>query len=257
LSNEDSETVEIWVDVAGRKSLKPKKITLSDIKINIKCFNEKQKELKKSIEDNDITISSGIAGSGKTYLSLLTALHLMKTYPEKYKQLILIKSLTVIPGEEVGILPGDLATKLAPYMWSFTGNLDKIFKSKFITQQLMEDEIIEIKPIAYVRGVTISNSICIIDEIQNITIDTFKSIATRIGSDCKMIFLGDVEQSDLKFKDSACLKTVISKFKDTDVMNVVLFSKSDCVRHPLISKILDILNDVKDIKEKEPIQLNS
>lgn len=216
--------------------------SINDIPIKIKCLNEKQKILKNAIEEKEIVISIGPAGTGKTYLSLLTALHLLKTEP-KYKKIVLVKSLTTIKGEEVGYLPGTLWEKLEPYMYSFTGNLDKILNSKSIQKSLMEKGIIEIMPIAYIRGVTCDNSIIIIDETQNLEMHTFKTIITRIGQNSKMIFLGDIEQCDRKDKKESCLEKVVHLFKDTDFVGTVEFEDEDCVRNPIIPKILKILDE--------------
>lgn len=154
LSKEDLDDVSIYE--SSYKSSINNKIRLLDIPINVKCLNERQKELKKAIEQKTIIISTGSAGCGKTYLSLLTALHLLKTEPI-YSKLVLVKSLQVIKGEEMGFLPGTLEEKMAPYMYSFTGNLDKIFKAPYITKALMDQKVIEVLPIAFIRGVTVDN----------------------------------------------------------------------------------------------------
>lgn len=218
------------------------KFRFHNIPLRVKCLNEKQKELKKSIEDYEITISFGSAGTGKTYLSLLTALHTMKLHIQ-YKKLILVKSLTYIEGENPGFLPGSLKEKIEPNMYSFTGNLDKIFGDKKVTKELFDKEIIEFAPLAYIRGITWDNAIIIIDEAQNIDMHTFKTIATRIGTDCKMIFLGDIEQIDKKDKEKSALKRVLEIFKSEDYVGTVEFTEDDCVRNPIITKILKRMNE--------------
>ena len=220
------------------------RIKLEDIKIEVKCLNEKQKELKKLIENKEICIIQGPAGVGKTYFSLLMALHLLKTEPQ-YKKIVLMKSLQVVKGEELGYLKGDLDTKILPYNYSYIGNLDKIFGSKYITKSFMDSGIIEIFPIAFARGCDFDNCILIIDEIQNISMNIFKTIITRIGKNSKMIFLGDSEQCDLSNKKESCMKTVMRLFKDTDFIGTLEFNIDDCVRNPIIPKILDILDKEK------------
>jgi phosphate starvation-inducible PhoH-like protein len=234
------------IDDVSTFEYKPTKITngqngisIHEIPIKIKCLNEKQKTLKTKIEENEIIISIGPAGTGKTYLSLITALHLLKTQP-KYKRIVMVKSLTTIKGEEVGFLPGTLWEKLEPFMYSFIGNLDKILGHKSTTKYLMQQGYIEIMPIAYVRGITIDDSIIIVDETQNIDLHTFKTIITRIGSNSKMIFLGDVEQIDRNRKES-CLEKVVNLFKETDFVGTVEFSNEDCVRNPIIPRVLAVL----------------
>lgn len=217
-------------------------LSIHDIPIKIKCLNEKQKLLRRSIEDKDITISIGPAGTGRTYMSLLTGLHLLKSKP-KYKKLVLVKSLQTISGESLGYLPGSIWEKMEPYMYSFVGNLDKIFNSSSITRKLIENETIKVLPIAYVRGVTIDNSIVIVDESQNIDMHIFKTIITRIGHNCKMIFIGDTDQIDRKNRAESCLTRVAKLFDGYEDAASVVFTAEESVRNPLIPKLLDILKD--------------
>ena len=241
LTKENVEDVSIYEMKSAAKTLATGKITLNKVQIKVKCFNEKQKQLKQLIEDKDIIMVSGPSGVGKTFFTLMMALHLMKTEP-KYKQLTLIKSVTVIKGEELGFLPGDKNEKIFPYMRSFTGNLDKIFKSKQTTLDLIGSEIIQFQPIAYIRGVNIDSEICVIDETQNIDVDTYKAIVTRIGSNSKFIFLGDTKQIDRKNKKESCFQAIMDMFKDDELVGVLEFTKEDdCVRHPIIPHILEVL----------------
>lgn len=217
-------------------------VKLQDIKIEIKCLNEKQKELRRAIEEKDVVISTGPAGTGRTYMSLLTSLHLMKT-ELKYKRLVLVKSLQVIKGEELGFLPGNVWEKMEPHMFSFTGNLDKIFHSPSITKGLIENGVIEVFPIAYIRGVTMDNCIVIVDEAQNLSMHTFRTLVTRIGRNCKMIFLGDTEQVDLKDKEMSCLKRVGDLFSGQEYATSVRFEDEDSVRNPIIPGLLKLLRN--------------
>ena len=217
-------------------------IKLQDIKIEIKCLNERQKELRRAIEEKEVVISTGPAGTGRTYMSLLTALHLMKTEPQ-YKRLVLVKSLQVIKGEELGFLPGNVWEKMEPHMFSFTGNLDKIFHNPSITKGLIEKGVIEAFPITYIRGVTMDNCIVIVDEAQNLSMSTFRTLITRIGKNCKMIFLGDTEQVDLKDKEMSCLKRVGELFHDQEYAASVKFEDDDSVRNPIIPNLLKLLRN--------------
>jgi phosphate starvation-inducible PhoH-like protein len=243
LTKEDLEDVSIWEDQTKYKN-NGNNVRINDIKISVKCLNEKQKELKKAIEEKEIVISIGPAGTGKTYLSLLTALHLLKTEP-RFRKIVMIKSLQTIKGEELGFLPGTLWEKMEPFMWSFTGNLNKILGDKFLTQQLLEKGIVEVAPIAYLRGNTLDNSVIVIDETQNMDFHTFKTIITRIGTNSKMIFLGDVEQIDRKLTKESCLAKVFSQFKGSEFVGTVEFVDSECVRNPIIPKILSVLDEIE------------
>ena len=244
LTQQDLEDVSVFmVDLdQGRDFGGKPRIDLHNIKIDVKCLTQKQGDLKRAIKDKDVVISTGPAGTGRTYTSLLTALHVLKTEP-KYKKLVLVKSLQTIPGESVGILPGTLWEKLEPYMYSFIGNLNKIFGGiPSIAKALIGQGIIEFLPIAYVRGVTIDDAIVIVDEAQNIDMHTFKTIITRMGRNCKMIFLGDVDQIDRKNEAESCLNRVAHLFSKFEDAAYIKFTDDESVRNPLIPKLLRLMD---------------
>lgn len=201
--------------------------------------NAKQKEFVKLIEDNEIIIAKGVAGSGKSYVALATGLNLLG---DTYKNLILVKSVTTIPGEELGYLKGSLHEKMEPFMMSYSWNIDKMC-GKGTFEDLVNKGIIVILPIAYVRGLSIDNAIVILDESQNITSDTFKTLITRIGENTKYIFLGDTEQVDRKKKHESSLQTMIDILGPTKVVATLEFTDDDCVRNPLIPKIIQALRE--------------
>jgi len=245
LSANDLEDVSIWEDQTQISTIiRNSKVNLNDIPVRVKCLNEKQKELKKAIEEKEIIISIGPAGTGKTYISLKTALHILKTQPQ-YRRIVLIKSLEVIKGEETGFLPGTLREKMEPYMHSYTGNLDKIFGDRSTGNKLMDAGVIVVEPIAFIRGNTLDNDIVIIDETQNIDIHTFKTIISRIGRSSKMLFLGDVEQIDRKYVKTSCLAKVFEAFKDKDYIGSIEFLNEDCVRNEIIPVVLDVIKTIE------------
>jgi phosphate starvation-inducible PhoH-like protein len=204
---------------------------------NFSAKNEKQREFIELIEQNEIVIAKGVAGSGKSYVALATALNLLG---DVYKKMILVKSVTPIPGEEIGFTKGSTKDKMAPVMMSFTWNIDKMLE-KGASDQLLDKGLMEIIPLAFFRGLSIDSSVVIIDETQNISFDTFKTIITRIGENCKYIFLGDVEQVDRKKKQESCLQTVIDIFDGTGIIKTIEFKDEDCVRNPKIPMILELL----------------
>lgn len=206
---------------------------------NFQPKTEKQEELLDLIYDREIIICKGPSGSGKTFVALAAALDLLG---DTYKQVILIKSMTVVPEEELGFLKGDLRAKLDPYMMSFTWNVDKIC-GQGSADSLLDKEIINILPIAFARGISIDNSIVIIDEVQNLSFHTFKTLVTRIGTNSKYIFLGDVEQIDRKNKTDSPLEKIFSIFKDDDIVGTIEFTDEDCVRNKIIPKILTKLRE--------------
>lgn len=204
----------------------------------VKCKNAEQEQLKEAIERYPVTVCYGSAGTGKTFLSLLESFHLINN--GSFKKLVLIKSVTVVKGEEIGFIKGTQEDKMEPFMYSYTGNINKIFANNETSIQLKKDGVIEWLPIAYVRGVNIDDSIIIVDEAQNLSLDNFKTIITRIGSNSKIIFLGDVEQIDRRKKSESCLSTVCELFNDSEFVKIVKLEES--IRNPIIPKILEVLD---------------
>jgi phosphate starvation-inducible PhoH-like protein len=217
---------------------------LSSMFVNVKCKNENQKKLVQSIKDNEITIVSGLPGTGKTFIACAEALKLIKTRG-KYKKILLVKSVTQLPGEELGFLPGDLSEKLDPYMISFIDNFEKVI-GESLTKKLRELGIISIQPLAFVRGRSIDNTIIIVDEAQNISISNMRTLMTRIGDNSKMVILGDVKQKDIKKKSDSSLEVIIEKFKDVEGFGTVtLRDPDDVVRNPIIKIIEATFDDIE------------
>jgi phosphate starvation-inducible PhoH-like protein len=213
--------------------------------IRITCKNENQKKVVNSIKSNEITIVSGLPGTGKTYLACGEALKLIKSKP-KYKKVLLVKSVTQLPGEELGHLPGDLSEKLDPYMISFVDNFEKII-GESLTKKLRELKLIQIQPLAFVRGRSIDNTIIIVDEAQNISIQNMRTLMTRIGDNSKMVILGDTKQKDIKKKSDSSLEIVLDRFKDKEGFGCVeLRDPNDVVRNPIIKVIENIFDEIED-----------
>lgn len=226
--------------------LRPSLNMLYQNKLDIKHKNETQKQLTNSIKKNYFTMCTGPAGTGKTYIACLQALNELKNN-EDIKKIVLVKSVTTLKSEEIGFLKGTMEEKMEPFMYSFTGNFEKIIGER-IFQKLKEDRYIQILPIAYLRGVNIDNAIVIIDEVQNITIDNIRTIMTRLGENSKMVFLGDIKQIDVKNKYDSALKFIMENFQYVDGIGVVEFTKDDIIRHPLIKVVEDIFDKVLDSK---------
>ena len=224
----------------------------STISINIKCKSENQKKLVNSIKQNEITICSGLPGSGKTFLSCAEALKLVKN-KSRYKRIILIKSIVPLKNEEIGHLPGDLKEKMAPIMESFTDNIRKIV-GRARMEKLMELGVIEIVPIAFARGRSIDNSIILIDEAQNISMDNIRTLMTRIGSNSKMVIMGDVRQKDIRNKKDSSLEIVLNKFKDIEGFGTVeLRDPEDVVRNPIIKIIESVFENLNTVNSNGTI----
>ena len=240
LSEEELEEVQNFV---YRKNAEEDKF-LQSMSVNIKCKNENQKLVVESIKNNEITIVSGLPGTGKTFLACAEALKLIKTRP-KYKKILLVKSVIQLPGEELGFLPGDLKDKLEPYMISFIDNFEKII-GESLTNKLRELGLIQIQPLAFVRGRSIDNTIIIVDEAQNISIQNMRTLMTRIGDNSKMVILGDVKQKDIKNPKNSSLEVVIDKFEGIDGFGCVsLRNPDDIVRNPIIKIIEKVFEELE------------
>ncbi len=217
------------------------KLLPSDIKIIAK--NESQKKLINSIKNNEITICAGPAGCGKTFVSIAYALSLLRKSTNRFKKIYLVKSVTTLKGEEIGYLKGDWKEKVEPFMWSFYINMEKILLDS-VVRILVEKDIIKPFPLAYMRGASLDDCIIIADEMQNVSLDNSRTLMTRIGSNCKLILLGDINQIDMKNKNESSLEYLLKIFANTDNIGSIEMSNEDTnVRNPIISIIEDKFND--------------
>lgn len=205
--------------------------------IKIIAINESQKKLINSIKNNEITIVAGPAGTGKTYVAMAYALSLLRKTSNRFKKIYLVKSVTTLKNEEVGFLKGDLKEKIEPVMWSFYLNMEKLVQESSI-KTLIDKEIVRPFPLAYMRGASLDDCIIIADEMQNVTLDNSRTLLTRIGSNAKLILLGDINQIDMKNKGESSLEVLLNIFEDVSSMGVIRMSEDDTnIRNPLISVI--------------------
>lgn len=213
----------------------------------IKCRNAKQKHFLNEIRNHDITICDGIAGSGKTYLALYEGL--LGVLTKQYDKLILCKSVISTPNEDIGYIPGTIDEKMEPHIISYKGNMKKMVNNEANVERLFKEKKVEVLPLAYIRGVTLDRAFIIIDESQNITMNLFKSIITRIGDDSKMVFLGDIEQVDFdqeKKRKQSALQHIIDIFKDENYIGYCHFNDDEVIRNPIIPKVIKKLRDWND-----------
>ena len=239
------EETETYEDIINNPT--PVKNLKDSIKVTIKCKSENQKKLINSIKLKDVTICSGLAGTGKTYLACAEALNILKSDP-KIKKIVIVKSVTTLQEEELGFLKGSLAEKMEPVMYSFTGNFEKLIGIEKYNA-LKAERIIEEKPIAYVRGITIDNAVVIIDECQNISYKNMRTLLTRIGEDSKYVLLGDENQIDMKDKKKSSLTKVMNKFEKYSEFGIVRLGREDVVRHKLINLIEDVFAEIEAEEE--------
>jgi phosphate starvation-inducible protein PhoH and related proteins len=233
--------------VDSKKSVDQTYFNLQKISIELKCKNESQKNLIKLINENTITICAGRAGTGKTFIACAQALKLLKT--EKYKKILLVKSVTELEGESLGYIKGSLEEKMYNHTLSYLDNFHKII-GEDNTKKMLEMGYIEVLPLAFIRGRSIDDSIIIVDEAQNITLSNMRSTLTRIGDNSKMIITGDSKQVDIKNKKQSSLDIVVNIFKDKEGIGTMYFTTSDIVR----SSIVRMVEDEFDIYEEMMIE---
>lgn len=203
-----------------------------------KFLSENQKVYYNLLQDNEITICSGPAGVGKSYIAMRAAVDLLLDETNSYEKIIIVRP-AVEAEEKLGSLPGNLEEKLDPYIFPSYYLLNKII-GKESREKLKQHDIIEVFALAYMRGMNIDNSILIFEESQNCTPSQMKLLLTRIGFNSKFFISGDVEQTDrYKDKTQSGLYDALNRFRDIERIGVFEFENADVIRNPLISKILD------------------
>ena len=208
-----------------------------------------QKLYVDSVKQHDVTFGIGPAGTGKTFLAVTLAVTALKR--GQVKRIILTRP-AVEAGESLGFLPGDLKEKVDPYLRPVYDALYQIL-GKDQTTRLMEREIIEIAPLAYMRGRTLDDAFVILDEAQNTTIMQMKMFLTRLGFNSKMIVNGDISQIDLPCNVKSGLIDAQEKLKNIHQIDFVHFSAKDVVRHPVVAQIIRAYEptSVKNVETKE------
>jgi len=197
--------------------------------------SKKQKEYVRSLRTNQIVISLGPAGTGKTYLAVAVALSMLL---EKKVERIILSRPAVEAGERLGFLPGDMKDKIDPYLRPLYDSLYDLLDYDKI-QKKIESGSIEIAPLAFMRGRTLKNSFAILDEAQNATETQIKMFLTRIGENSKLVVNGDPSQIDLPNKNQSGLVKSQTILKDVKEISVINFDYQDVMRHPLVTKIVE------------------
>ena len=194
-----------------------------------------QQSYIKNINTYEINFGIGDAGTGKTYIAVAAAVEALLS--DKVQRIVLIRP-AVEAGEKLGFLPGDLSQKVDPYLRPLYDGLYEMLGIEKTTK-LIEKEVIEVAPLAYLRGRTLNNSFIIMDESQNTTVEQMKMVLTRIGFGSQAVINGDLTQIDLPKHITSGLDHVIRVLKETDGIGISRFSSNDVVRHPLVRKIID------------------
>ncbi len=200
----------------------------------IKCKTVGQKKYVDLMKKKTITFGVGPAGTGKTYLAVAIAVNEFKS--KKVDKIILTRP-AVEAGEKLGFLPGDLQEKVNPYLRPLYDALQEMFGNETFVKML-ERGTIEIAPLAYMRGRTLSNAYVILDEAQNTTKEQIKMFLTRLGENSKMVITGDLTQVDLPKGLTSGLKHAVKILKDIDDIGIIKLNERDVVRHPLVQKIV-------------------
>jgi phosphate starvation-inducible PhoH-like protein len=193
-----------------------------------------QRRFVQSIEDSTLTFGIGPAGTGKTYLAVVMAARALK---RRDVARVILSRPAVEAGERLGFLPGDLREKFDPYMRPLFDVLGEMLDEP-VVNKYMERGTLEVAPLAFMRGRTLSESFVILDEAQNATDDQLKMFLTRLGSGSKMVVTGDVTQIDLPPGQRSGLRSAAARLADIDDVGIVELDESDIVRHPLVAKIV-------------------
>ena len=212
----------------------------------IKARTENQQRLIKAYEDNDMVFAVGPAGTGKTYLSIALAVKALK---DKTAKKIILSRPAVEAGEKLGFLPGDMKEKIDPYLQPLYDALEDMLPQVKL-QDMMEKHVIQIAPLAFMRGRTLSDAVVILDEAQNTTPQQIRMFLTRMGWNTKMIITGDMTQIDLPKTQKSGLVEALEILKNVEGIGIVELNRKDIVRHKLVTRIVNAYERFDKGKEK-------
>ena len=256
-----SQTKKVSISQLNNHAIHNKRQALKDLmKLNFNDLhfkNPAQERFYNTVSKKDVTFCIGPAGVGKTYLSVHAALRELGNKDSRIDGIVIVKPLVEAAGEKIGFLPGDIEEKTAPFMLSFYYNMELIIGKQRL-QMLKDGGIIQVMPMAYMRGVTLSNKFVILDEEQNDTPEQIKMFVTRIGQDSKYVISGDLEQSDIK-KHSSGLEDAVKRFAGVQGVGLSMFKEKDIVRHSLVRRLLkryhEGFNIIDDVSAEQTISM--
>lgn len=230
---------EVILDVVKGKP--PKELKMDDVIIYgmngkpIQGRSANQQKLVKAFQENDLTFALGPAGTGKTYVAIALAVRALKN--REVRKIILSRP-AVEAGEKLGFLPGDMKDKIDPYLQPLYDALEDMIPANKL-REYMETNVIQIAPLAFMRGRTLSEAVIILDEAQNTTTHQIKMFLTRLGMNAKMIITGDITQIDLPHSQVSGLVQALKVLRDVPGIGKVQFDKKDIVRHHLVQRIVE------------------
>lgn len=215
----------------------------------IKSRSANQQKLIDAYEQNDMIFAVGPAGTGKTYLSIALAVKALK---EKTTKKIILSRPAVEAGEKLGFLPGDMKDKIDPYLQPLYDALEDMIPAVKL-QDMIEKHIIQIAPLAFMRGRTLSDAVIILDEAQNTTSAQIRMFLTRLGWNAKMIITGDLTQVDLPHGTTSGLREAIRVLKGIEGISFINMDQKDIVRHKLVTRIVNAYERDKELKDKQKV----
>jgi phosphate starvation-inducible protein PhoH and related proteins len=210
-------------------------IVLHSKKGAVRARNANQQRYIRAIGAHDITFAIGPAGTGKTYLAVAYALQALQA--EQIHRILLVRPV-VEAGESLGFLPGDLAQKIDPYLRPLFDAISDMIGAERMAK-LIDQHIIEVAPLAYMRGRTLADAFIILDESQNCTKEQMKMFLTRVGFGSKVVITGDLTQIDLPKDKMSGLRHAVQVLKNIDAISFNFFTPKDVIRHPLIERIVE------------------
>ena len=221
--------------------------------VKIKARTLNQKKLVQAVNSNDMVFAVGPAGTGKTYTAVALAVRALKA--KEVKRIVLTRP-AVEAGENLGFLPGDLKEKLDPYLMPLYDALRDMIPPEKLAD-MIEFGIIEIAPLAFMRGRTLDKAFVILDEAQNTTSMQMKMFLTRMGMTAKFVITGDMSQVDLPHRQRSGLSYALDVLKDVEGIGVVRLAQSDIIRHSLVKRIVDAFDVAEANEKKEKAEKNS
>ena len=238
--NLTSDKVHLFLQESGVEALSDAEVDgnyfiIATRKKSIKPRGRNQIGYIRAIRSNDINFGVGPAGTGKTYLAVACAVEALEQ--EQVRRILLVRP-AVEAGEKLGFLPGDLSQKIDPYLRPLYDALYEMLGFERV-EKLIEKNVIEVAPLAYMRGRTLNDSYIILDESQNTTVEQMKMFLTRVGFGSTVVVTGDITQIDLPNKTMSGLRHVLTVLKDINGISFTHFSSRDVVRHPLVQRIVE------------------
>jgi phosphate starvation-inducible PhoH-like protein len=247
LSPEDVRTV-LSVVQRGAEPGGPQNLTIVEGGRHVRPRTDGQGRYVEAMRDNDVILCVGPAGSGKTYLAVGMGVTMLRQ--GLVKRIVLVRP-AVEAGERLGFLPGDIVAKINPYLRPLFDSLNDMLEPAQV-QRYMQNDIIEIVPLAFMRGRTLNSAVIILDEGQNTTISQMKMFLTRMGNGSKIIVTGDVTQVDLPRQVRSGLTDAVHRFRNLERVGIVYLTEQDIVRHPLVSEIVKAYEEGEKGKGKKP-----